>query len=227
MCIINKATFPHRVTEKSLIATNIYLFEVNNRDSRQRSKICSKLTKKTPGRLQWRRSDVFIVNFKHISHVFLRFLLLTLNKQILAAIAAVYRCYKRFSDYSEVSKIPPKTPWAIYLVTSQTMGHDHWSFPWHFHAFQYFTLLKSLFTVWSLAPTWRNPIKKPWSRIKYLPERFTKKCYVTLEYISESSKSLMSARNILNYTYIMHKEHSKYIFFWYWERETSQQSTKN
>ena len=52
MCIINKATFPHRVTEKSLIATNIYLFEVNNRDSRQRSKICSKLTKKTPGRLQ-------------------------------------------------------------------------------------------------------------------------------------------------------------------------------
>ena len=28
---------------------------------------------------RWRRSDVFIVNFEHISHLVLMFLLLTLN----------------------------------------------------------------------------------------------------------------------------------------------------
>ena len=30
----------------------------------------------------WRRSGVFIVNFEHISHLFLVFLLLTLNMQM-------------------------------------------------------------------------------------------------------------------------------------------------
>ena len=47
-----------------------------------RCEICSKLTIKTPERhasSQWRRSGVFIVNFEHISHVVLVFLLLTLN----------------------------------------------------------------------------------------------------------------------------------------------------
>ena len=39
-----------------------------------------KLTIKTPERHQRRRSGVFIVNFEHISHLFLVFLLLTLNK---------------------------------------------------------------------------------------------------------------------------------------------------
>ena len=42
--------------------------------------ICSKATIKTPERrrLERRRSDIFIVNFKHISHPVLVFLLLTL-----------------------------------------------------------------------------------------------------------------------------------------------------
>ena len=42
--------------------------------------ICSKLTIKTPERRQWRCSSVFIVNFEHISHLDLMFLLLTLNR---------------------------------------------------------------------------------------------------------------------------------------------------
>ena len=46
----------------------------------KRCEICSKLTIKTPERRQWRRSGVFIVNFEHISHLFLVFLFLTLNK---------------------------------------------------------------------------------------------------------------------------------------------------
>ena len=40
----------------------------------------SKLTIKTPERRHWRRSRVFIVNFKHISHLVLVFLLLTLSR---------------------------------------------------------------------------------------------------------------------------------------------------
>ena len=57
-----------------------YMFEVNNRNTRKRFDICSKLTIKAPERRQWRRLDVFIVNFEHISHHFLVFLLLTLSR---------------------------------------------------------------------------------------------------------------------------------------------------
>ena len=56
------------------------MFKVNNKDTR--TTLCSKLTIKTPERRQWRRSGVFIVNFEHISHLVLVFLLLTLNMQL-------------------------------------------------------------------------------------------------------------------------------------------------
>ena len=72
---------------------DIYLLKFNNRCTRTRGEICSKLTIKTPEWRQqrrsgvfivnfehiWRRSCVFIVNFEHISHLVLVFLLLTLN----------------------------------------------------------------------------------------------------------------------------------------------------
>ena len=68
----------------------IYLLKVNNRNSRTRFEICSKLTVKTPERHQWHHSGVFIVNlasffvfivnFEHISYLVLLFLLLTLSK---------------------------------------------------------------------------------------------------------------------------------------------------
>ena len=45
---------------------NIFLFKVSNRNTRKKC--------------QWRCSGVFIVNFEHISHLFLEFLLLTLNE---------------------------------------------------------------------------------------------------------------------------------------------------
>ena len=62
------------------LPAGIYLLKVNNRNTRTRCEICSKLTINTPERRQWRRSGVFIVNFEHISHLVLVFLLLTLNK---------------------------------------------------------------------------------------------------------------------------------------------------
>ena len=56
---------------------NLYLFKFNNRTTRKGCEMYSKLTIKPPER---RRSGVFIVKFKHISQLFLVFLLLNLNK---------------------------------------------------------------------------------------------------------------------------------------------------
>ena len=49
---------------------NISLIKVKNRSTRKRCEICSKLTIKTPERLQVRRSGVLIANSEHISHLF-------------------------------------------------------------------------------------------------------------------------------------------------------------
>ena len=63
--------------------SNICLFKVNNRNTRKKCEIFSKLTIKTPEQLHWRRSGVLISNNEHISHLFLAFLLLNLNKKML------------------------------------------------------------------------------------------------------------------------------------------------
>ena len=59
---------------------SINLFEVNNRNTRNRCEICSNLTITTQERHDWHRSSVCTINFEHISHPFLVFLLLTLIK---------------------------------------------------------------------------------------------------------------------------------------------------
>ena len=64
----------------SIYPAGIYLFKVNKRNTRTKDEICSKLTIKTPEQPQCRRSGVFIVSFKHISHFVIVFLLLTLNR---------------------------------------------------------------------------------------------------------------------------------------------------
>ena len=58
---------------------SIYLLKVNNRNTRTRCEICSKLTINIPEQSRWRHFDVFIVNFEHVSHFVLVFLLLTLS----------------------------------------------------------------------------------------------------------------------------------------------------
>ena len=82
-CVISKNTFLYRtplVTPSDVNWHNNpagnYMFKVNNRKTRTICEICSELTIKIP---DWRRSGIFIVNFKHISHLVLVFLLLTLN----------------------------------------------------------------------------------------------------------------------------------------------------
>ena len=64
----------------SVTSFGIYLLKVNNRDTRTRCEICFKLTIKTPEPSQWRRCNVIIVNFEHISHLVLVSLLLTLSR---------------------------------------------------------------------------------------------------------------------------------------------------
>ena len=59
------------------------MFKFDNRNTRARCEIRSKLTIKTPEQRQWLRSGVFIVNFGHISHLALVFLMST------------YTCYCR------------------------------------------------------------------------------------------------------------------------------------
>ena len=60
--------------------SNINLFKVNNINTSKRCEIFSKLTIKTPERRHWRGSGLVSINFEHILHIFLAFLLLTLNK---------------------------------------------------------------------------------------------------------------------------------------------------
>ena len=62
----------------------IYLFKVNNGNTRTMCESYSKLTTKTSERRQWRRSGILIANFEQISHIVLVFSLLTLTKKILA-----------------------------------------------------------------------------------------------------------------------------------------------
>ena len=83
-CEISKITFFDRTplmsaSHSSSYPADIYLLKVNNRSTRTRCEVCSKLIKKIPERRHWRRSGIFIASFEHISHLALVFLLLTLN----------------------------------------------------------------------------------------------------------------------------------------------------
>ena len=75
-----RSSFSNLVMMKLSNPAGNYMFKVNNRNVRTRCEICSKLTVKIPERRQWRRSGIFIVNFEHISHLVLVFLLLTLSR---------------------------------------------------------------------------------------------------------------------------------------------------
>ena len=85
---VQMSDYPGKINEVQLFyfqyfgnyPANIELFKNNNRKTRKRCEICSKLTIKTPQRCKCRRSGISFVNFEHISQLFLVVLLLTLNK---------------------------------------------------------------------------------------------------------------------------------------------------
>ena len=53
------------------------MLQVNSRNTTARCEICSKLIAKIQEGRHWRRSDIFIVIFEHISHIVIVFLFLT------------------------------------------------------------------------------------------------------------------------------------------------------
>ena len=61
-------------------AANIYLFNVNNENTRKMCETSSKLATKTSERRQCRCFGVFNVNFEQISHIALTFPLLFLHE---------------------------------------------------------------------------------------------------------------------------------------------------
>ena len=79
----------------------MYLPKVNNRNTRAWREICSTLTIKTPERRHWRRSGVFIVNFKYISHLVLNFLSLTWN--MYCASLAIYKSCVSTANFQQVN----------------------------------------------------------------------------------------------------------------------------
>ena len=56
---------------------SVYLFRVNDRNTKKWCEICAKLIINNS---HWRHCGVFIVNFEHVSYLFLVFQLLTLNR---------------------------------------------------------------------------------------------------------------------------------------------------
>ena len=80
MCLklTNRTLVWRQVT--SLVPAGNDMFKINNRNTSKRCEIILKLTIKTQEWRHWRRSDVFNVNFEHISHLVLVSLLLTFNR---------------------------------------------------------------------------------------------------------------------------------------------------
>ena len=79
-------TFPYNIRVKKIsekFPSKCLPFHGNSRNTRTRYQMYSNLRIKTSQRRYWRywrRSGVFVVEFKHISHLFLVFFLLILNR---------------------------------------------------------------------------------------------------------------------------------------------------
>ena len=86
------------------------MLKVNNGNTRKRYKICSKLAINTPERRQGFCSGVFIVNFEHISHLFLVFLFLTLNREMFAWVLVFEKNIANLLNFlASVNTIQPQT----------------------------------------------------------------------------------------------------------------------
>ena len=74
--------FIHEIFRNLMIGkpTGNCMFNVHKRNIIARCEICSKLTIKTPEKRHLHRSTLFNVNFEHISHLTLVFVMLTLTR---------------------------------------------------------------------------------------------------------------------------------------------------
>ena len=95
-----------------------------------------KVKVKTPEGHQWRRSGVFIVNFEHISHLALVFLLLTLSRKMPAGMGETIYFKHNYTQQIIISK-------EKYINENESLlfnnlarkrnqnypEHSRWSFP--------------------------------------------------------------------------------------------------
>ena len=133
---------------------NINLFKANNRNTRTKCEICSKLTIKTPEWRQSLRSSVFIVNFEHISHFLLVFLLLFLfgvfsirlgrwapvkwNK---SRLAMYYVMHYHYGYYIKHSKFPQHVNRnSLFVIIEHSIQKFNWNSFWMF-SFQAFKII--------------------------------------------------------------------------------------
>ena len=148
----------------SVVPANIYLFKVNNRNTRKSCEICSQLPIKTPER-HWRRSGLFIVNFDHTSHLFPVFLLLTLSKKMLLAVwvtilfwAAKYKhILFLLKQNVECELENPTVSWSLldsifHLSYSQSMRIT----------FYIMFYINNLYTYWTRQHFWSTTISSLW-----------------------------------------------------------------
>ena len=100
---------------------NIYLLKVNNKNSRTRCVIYSKLTKKTPEgphwhediNKNWHHSIVSVVNFEKIPHLFLVF-----HSWILGSVAGwVYQQRSKYREVEIMKHAMTDTNYATKLIT--------------------------------------------------------------------------------------------------------------
>ena len=98
-----------------IIPANIYLFKVNNKNTRKRF-ICSKLIIKTAKWRQWRRSGVFIANFERISHLFLMFICWVWAEYLLGLHCHIFF---PFSRWNPIILTHQRSIFSSYIETSQ------------------------------------------------------------------------------------------------------------
>ena len=105
----------------------IYMFKVNTRNTGKMCKIYSKLKIKTRTRRQWHLFGIFIVNFDHILHPFLLFLLHTLgqNEHTMSAnnvlIFIILCTLPSKCDYSSTKTV---YSFRYALQTKESKSHD-------------------------------------------------------------------------------------------------------
>ena len=108
-----------KVHKFNLNPAAIYMFKVSNRNTRTRFKLCSKLTTKTLVWYHWHRSGVFIVNSKHISHLALLFLFLTLNSYIPAGNVPLQKQWNAGAHPEPYQKLR----WSILRIRLMVFSH--------------------------------------------------------------------------------------------------------
>ena len=113
----------------NLFPASIYLFKVNNKNTRKQCKTCPKLTKKIPERNQstgthsWRCSGVFLFNFEHTFSFFYCFLCYLWTSFMSAMNVSCNFCYPSFLLWSifnrpadvQLKRINPLC-WAYHII---------------------------------------------------------------------------------------------------------------